>query len=84
MGEERAGGVEKTWSESGADVNQVCTIPLSHLNFLHVSFIGRTGWLSIGTFSDGSARASNSSIIPFSGRLSTSRQIQLLPSNAHY
>jgi Nuclear transport factor 2 (NTF2) domain len=62
VGKERAGGVEKTRSESSPDVYQVCTIPFSHLFstfFLNDNLIGRMGWLSTGASGDGPVVASD-------------------------
>lgn len=52
MGKEGAGGVEKTWLESGTDVHQVCGTSFSLAGFSHVIFVGRMGWLSTGNSKD--------------------------------
>jgi hypothetical protein len=52
MGKESAGGVEKTWSQGGTDVHQVCSTSLGPIMFSHVVLIGKMAWQSIGNYSD--------------------------------
>ena len=51
MGKESAGGVEKTWSQGGTDVHQVCRTSLGAIMFSHV-LIGKMVWQLIGNYSD--------------------------------
>jgi hypothetical protein len=52
VGKESAGGVEKTWSQSGTDVHQVCSMSPGPIMFSHVVLVGKMVWQSIGNYTD--------------------------------